>query len=342
MSIENKFARIMRNSGPGRFLVPAGIILIIFGVILSGFNFDRYLQTTGKVTSVEEHVSTTDNKQKEYDISFTYTVDGKEYEGIFANLSKEAKVGDDIEVWYDPADPERLTNSKMSNLVAPAMIGVGAIAIIAGVLLTVKAFKKSKELDELTPGKGAPAVDFEAFKNAPGVTEIYCRFDGNSLKPGYILEDADRNVLFEGKMLKQNLVGARPFEFVDHENGRVTQHEVGHVMTQTYNNEFFSIKSWFKYDGKNIWDVLHGRGLRMTTDLHSKFPYFIYNVSKNGEAFARIESTSMYVHEDEEAEHKLVVPVGRYYYRIWTDSNDYETIFLSVFGISESEQTVVE
>ena len=33
MNIENKFARFMRNSGPARFFVPAGIILIVFGIL---------------------------------------------------------------------------------------------------------------------------------------------------------------------------------------------------------------------------------------------------------------------------------------------------------------------
>ena len=41
MKIENKFARLMRNTGPARFLVPLGIILIVFGVIMSGMNTGR-------------------------------------------------------------------------------------------------------------------------------------------------------------------------------------------------------------------------------------------------------------------------------------------------------------
>ena len=33
MSFENKIARIMRNTGPARFFVPVGLILIVFGVL---------------------------------------------------------------------------------------------------------------------------------------------------------------------------------------------------------------------------------------------------------------------------------------------------------------------
>ncbi len=143
-------------------------------------------------------------------------------------------------------------------------------------------------------------------------------------------------------MLKNNPIGARIFEFSDHTTGVVKEHEVGHTTTETFNNKFFSVRSWFKLDGKNIFDVLHDRGLRMTTDLHSKFPYAVYDIAKDGKAFARIESSSMYVHEDEEAQHKVIVPYGRYYYRFWTSSKDFESIFLTIFAISETEQAVVE
>ncbi len=36
MAIENKLAKLMRNSGPARFFVPVGIILIVFGIFMSG------------------------------------------------------------------------------------------------------------------------------------------------------------------------------------------------------------------------------------------------------------------------------------------------------------------
>ena len=32
MGFENRIARIMRNTGPARFFVPLGIILIVFGI----------------------------------------------------------------------------------------------------------------------------------------------------------------------------------------------------------------------------------------------------------------------------------------------------------------------
>ena len=31
MNVENKLARILRNTGPARFFIPAGVFLIVFG-----------------------------------------------------------------------------------------------------------------------------------------------------------------------------------------------------------------------------------------------------------------------------------------------------------------------
>ena len=273
MKFENRLARFMKNSGPARFLVPVGAMLIAFGVLTLG----------------------------------------AESEG------------------------------SASFLTPPVFILAGVAAAAAGVLLTVRAFRKSRELDAAVPNGGAfPAGDFADFKNAPGVTEYYFRFDGNSLKPGYILEDAAGAPVFEARMFKRSLVGARSYEFTDRSTGAVTPHEVGHTVTSAMNGEFFSVRSSFKFDGQDVWDVLHGRGLRMTTDLHSRFPKLVYEVAMNGEAFARVETCSVYVHEEEEAKHGIAVPTGSIYYRVWTNSDDFDSLFLTVFAISETEQTVVE
>ena len=335
--MENKFARFMRNTGPARFFVPLGIILIVVGIFLMTHNTDSYLETVGKVTEVREDIGTENNKV--YDIIFTYTVSGKEYSGTFEDMSDECTVGDEISVFYDPENPDEITNGRLGGMVAPIVIGVGVLALVYGVFKTLTAFRKSKELDQLPK---APAVAFEGFKQSPGVTEYYCRHDGVTLKPGYILENAARTVLFEGKMTKQAMVGARTFTFNDHTTGKIAEHQVGHTMTQTYNDNGWSASSWFKFDGKNIWDLLHERGLRLRTNMGSKFPNFTYEISKDGSAFAVIETSGKYVHEDEAAEHKLNVPVGRYFYRVWTNTRDFETLFLTIFAISETEQMVVE
>lgn len=335
--MENKFARFLRNSGPARFFVPLGIILIAVGIFLMTHNTDSYLETVGKVTQVQEDLDAENNEV--YDVVFTYTVNGKEYTGTFEDLADAYKAGDEIAVFYNPENPDEITNGRLGGLVAPIMIGVGVLALVFGVFRTVKAFRKSKELDQVPR---ASAAAFEGFKQTPGVTEYYCRYDGATLKPGYILEDAARKVLFEGKMTKQAMIGARTYSFIDHTTGRTVEHEVGHTVTQTYNDNGWSASSWFKFDGQNVWDLLHARGLRLQTNMRSKFPNVTYEISSGGLPFAVIETSGKYVHEDEAAEHKMNVPIGRFYYRVWTNTRDFETLFLTIFTISETEQMIVE
>ena len=341
MGFENKLARFSRNTGPARMLVPIGVILIVFGIVMLSFHFGDLIKTTGKITAVTEAGYEDDVLQ--YNVDFTYTVDDKEYNSSFSDLPGTFAVGDAIEVYYDSENPEKTANSKLGGILAPIFLVAGAAAVGFGVYQTVKAFKKSKKLDETATATGAPAnANFEGFKTAPGVTEYYFRFDGHSLKPGYLIEDAERNVLFEGKMVKNSLVGARLFHFIDHTTGSEVEHEVGHTATTSFSDEAFSATSWFKFDGKNVWDVLHERGLRINTNVLSHFPKLIYEVSQNGAAFVRIETSSIYVHEEDEAQHKLVVPYGKMYYRFWTASKDFDTLFLTMFAITETEQTVVE
>lgn len=339
----NKLARFMRNTGPARFLVPFGLMLLIFGIVLLGFKTDKYVESVGKVTAVTEGIYDSENNEQQYDVEFTYNVDGKGYSGSFVNAGSNYAVGDDIKVFYDPDDPSKASSSKAGGFLAPIMIALGALAIGFGIFSTVKAFKKSKELDEAVPGGGRiGAEQFDGFKAAPGVTEYYFRYDGRGLKPGYLIEDGARNAVFEGKMLKQTFGGTRTYEFTDHTTGRSQEHQRGPIITQRYNNELFSAKSYFKFDGENIWDVIHGRGVRIATDIHSRIPYLIYNITRDGAPFARVESTGLHVHEEDAAQHKFDLPTGGMFYRVWTNSNDMETLFLTIFAISETDQLVVE
>ena len=339
MSIENKIARLMRDTGPAQFFVPAGLILLIFGLILMGFSTDGYMETSGKVVEVITLPVAADEEQQ-YDVLVKYTADGKEYGATFSGLTQKYSAGDDIKVYYDPKDPEKAANGSLPGFIPPVLVAAGIAAIGFGVYKTIVAVKKSKALDE---SAGVfPDEAFEGFKEAGNVTEYYVRFDGNALRPGYILEDADRNVLYEAKMTRQALVGARSFTFVNHAANTSETHEVGHTVQQTYDDSFFTARSWFKFDGSNIWDKVHERGIRISTSLMSKFPHVVYDIALNGAPFAIAETSGIHVHEDEAAQHRLNVPAGNRYYRVWTSSGDLDALFLTVFAISETEQAVVE
>ncbi|MBQ6035813.1 MAG: DUF3592 domain-containing protein [Lachnospiraceae bacterium] len=342
--MENKIARFMRNTGLLRFLLPLGIIMIVFGFIAGGLKPAKYELTKGTVTSVREYTDVEDNETKtRYEAEFNYTVDGKQYTNSFEGLSEKPNVGDEIKVYYRPEDPQQVSNTSIGGFLGTIMLGLGAIVIVLAILSGVKAFKKSHELDEkIKTAAGTDKMpEIEALPKSM-LTEYYVLYDGNMLKPGYKVEDKTRRVIYEGTMTKNALAGSRTFTFTNHLTGSSTEHAVGHTATATFNEELFSERSWFKFDGKNVWDVLHDRGIRIRTDILSKFPRLTYTVSLNGKFFATVETSSKNVHEEDEAAHTINIPVGRYFYRCWTNEADMDLLFLTVFAISETEQTVVE
>ena len=122
----NKIITIIRESALARFLIPAGIILIVFGVVFFGASKrnQHYKQTSAQVTSVtlEEAASTDVNGNRTeatYTLGIRYTVDGKEYENDLSGMSKR-EAGDRIVIYYDPDDPNMITQTK--SLIIPLVI----------------------------------------------------------------------------------------------------------------------------------------------------------------------------------------------------------------------------
>lgn len=340
----NKIARLFRDTGPLRFLLPVGIVLIIFGIFMLKLTPQKYEQTTGTITAVTETLDTTDDVTRTvYDVEFDYTVDGKVYHSSFSGLSDRPAEGDRITVYYDPADPSRISNTKSTGLIGIILIIIGVICIAGGIFSAVKLFGKSRRLDEqIRQASGGSEPPRIAPPPKEQQKEYYISFDGHSLKPGYVMEDGERNVVYEAAMTKNALVGSRLFTFTNHVTGESAEHEVGHTVTSSFDNEVFSTSSWFKFDGKNVWDVIHEQGVRINTDVASKFPNLTYVISKNGRYFATAQTSGRFVHEEDAAEHKLNIPVGKYFYRVWTNESDLDLIMLTVFAISETEQTFVE
>ena len=343
MSFENKAHRFMRNTGPARFLIPFAIVIIIMGVVMMTMFSGNMIETTGTVTKVEETYDT--DNELVYDVYFRYQAKGKSYDNWFPELHEEYKTGDKIAVYYDEKNPEKISNTKNTKLWAFGMIGVGGLMLAYAVYSLVHSTKKSADLDR----KAVEDMDnldkqeeYQTRERSDEEIEYYCRFDEVMLKPGYIVEDADRNILLEGKMLKNNLIGPRTFAFINHTTGKTEEHEVGHTVTVTMNDEYFSRNATFKFDGKDIWDYLHELGIRIETDLHSKFPKAVYTATQYGNPLVRIENSSVYVHEEDEAEKTIALPASQFYYRFWTKEKDLSLPFLVIFALSESDQRIAE
>ena len=146
MTTDNKFSGSVQSGAAAKFLIPIGIVMIVFGIIMLSINTDNFIETTGRVISVTE-CPYEEGEVQQYDIEIRYTVDGKDYEAVLANQSGDYKNGDEIKLFYDPANPANTTNTK-SKVLPLIMTGAGALVLVFGVYKTVTDLKKKKELDK--------------------------------------------------------------------------------------------------------------------------------------------------------------------------------------------------
>ena len=124
-------------------------MLTIFGVIvfITSLNNQNYIRIEATVTNVtmEQEVRTDADGnyiEETYNVNLSYEVDGKEYTGELLNVNK-CKKGDKMTIYYDPENPENITQSK--SLVLPAvLIVLGIISLVGGVVSGVKSIKKQK------------------------------------------------------------------------------------------------------------------------------------------------------------------------------------------------------
>ena len=150
----NKLFSFMRESSVARFLLPVGLILIIFGGIMFVINSKNqdYIKIEATVIDVKEEQETTTDEEGTnttntiYNVTINYTVDGQEYMQTLDNVSKH-KVGDKMDIYYNPKDPNQITQTK--SLILPiALIVAGFASLIGGIISVVNAIKRHKKMNE--------------------------------------------------------------------------------------------------------------------------------------------------------------------------------------------------
>ena len=157
--------------------------------------------------------------------------------------------------------------------------------------------------------------------------------DGKGLKQGFLLKDENGAVVYEARMLKQSLIGPATFEFANRLTGASAQHKVGKTATtESQTNGFtnlFSTKSRFKFDGENIWDHLHGLGIRIDSRLSGGKLGMTYSVTLKGRPLCTLASTT---------------PKGKslfsnaYFYDLTAEEADLDLAFLTAFAIARTDQ----
>ena len=149
----NKLFTFMRESQTARFLIPVGLILTIFGIIVLVINIknQKYIKTDSTVIDVkltqEEYLDNDGNRvEAEYSATVKYTVDGKDYTDTLDNVGKH-DIGDIIIIYYNPSDPSQITQTK--SIILPIVLIVGGIAsFTGGIVSAVNAVKRHKKMKD--------------------------------------------------------------------------------------------------------------------------------------------------------------------------------------------------
>jgi len=188
-----------------------------------------------------------------------------------------------------PSDPEN------QNLVVDfALIGLGGIAVVASVLLMIKAVKNIKNAkplseEEVKANEERLSADAPAVENVKDV-KLFFHF-GGKMNQSYFVDDKQGNRVYECNLTKFNLIGASTYDFVDKSTGYVKTLKIGKTVTSESSGGLpfigDTMTSRFKIDGVMCWDYLRERGLEIKHLLEGR-TVIRYELAKLGKTIAKI------------------------------------------------------
>jgi len=316
------------------FLV-VGVIMIGLGVYFGFIRADGYVKTTGVIVSLEEVYNPTENDidAVSYQPTVRFTVDGTEYQVEVGTYVEKDKLGQEMKIKYDPADPTKVEADQPG--FAIYLLVVGGILVAVSIFIFVKNRLQLNKLaeSEQTPLLGAAIHGTETRK-------LYFLTDLGTAKETCRIEDANGKVLYEAVSKKFSLVADSEMEFIDHELSRSAVHYIGKTVTSSSDSIFvFDTHSTFTIDGKDVWKTLHQNGIRIETGLNGlKWAYSLY---RDDVEIAQIVSTGKNVHDETE---KITNAVSLYrgFYRIETKEQNLDAIFVTLFAIRKTEMMIYD
>lgn len=156
------------------------------------------------------------------------------------------------------------------------------------------------------------------------------------VKQGALLTDEANNVVYEAKCLKQPLIGAMEFVFVNHLTNTSQTHKIGHTVTQETSGgiipSFLTQKSYFKYDDKKIWDYLHEQDVRLETGMQEGRLGFAYDITVKGEKVGEVRTST---------KNGGGFITTNVFFDVITDEEHLDLAFLVAFSIARTNQAIL-
>lgn len=106
-----------------------------------------WIETTAIVTYVSEINTRTSrgSRRTDYDIYYTYAINGKEYDGKIDDINRSFPIGDKINIKYDPNEPDKsthITEPAISVLIMGVIFGVCGLIWIGSHVRSIISEKK--------------------------------------------------------------------------------------------------------------------------------------------------------------------------------------------------------
>lgn len=122
-----------------------GLIFAIIGGVLAFTSNNKaktFKEVEAAITSIVE------NSSDSYTTYVDYEVDGVQYSHVALDTySSNYFVGKKITIYYNPSNPNEITDLNTTSVVAYIFIGIGSVVAIVGIILTVR-LKKDKDNTE--------------------------------------------------------------------------------------------------------------------------------------------------------------------------------------------------
>ena len=152
-----------------------------------------------------------------------------------------------------------------------------------------------------------------------------------TIKEGFTLVDENDNLVYEGKMIKFSLFGSSLYNFTNYITNKTEEHKLGKTVTaeETGIGGMLSTSSYFKYDGVKIWDFLHDKGIRISSNMSQEKIGMSYDVSFEGKLIATITTST--------PKGKSFITTDMYYDVICCEK-DLDLVFLIALSIAKTNQ----
>ena len=332
-----KFAKIKTAIG---FII-VGIIFVVLGILViikSAGTETTYVPV--EATVVDLYSATSDEEQAAANLK--YVVDGTEYVAEDFYVDKATELGDIMTIYYDANNPANASTDATAGKILPYVILVaGVLALAFGAYTLVKSLKTSREdMDQLNRVDKASItqemVD-EVTNNDEIPHDYYFHFCGTA-NQSYVLETTSREPVITMDCVKFRPLSAHDYTFTNKLNGKSNDYKISHTITESYgdgNGWNIPVKSVFKVDDTNVFDMIGSMGYSVTSKLEGiRLNFDIY---KYGVKVATLVAGGNNILKDDKNYGKLGDIPTTGIFAVNAKESDLDAVALIAFAVSRVE-----